>query len=287
MERIKVETLVNRPISDIWKYWTLAPHIREWYTASDDWWVPCVDQSFVVGGYFKYKLSLRDNSTSFDFKGQFSRIIKGEVIEYILDDSREVITRFKCEDEGVRITQEIDPDKETSEEEQAQGWQAVLDHFKLYSEADHMSFRVTKVMPSDKEMLWDYLTKLDKYIRWAYVFSDGSRFEGDWKKDHYIRFIDPSSGGTKVHIDELEELEKIFMTHEALITQEGKEEVTSDQAKIWIGTKEKYQLRTLDNGSELSVCIRSHHSFVDFLRDSWENAMSVMKEKIEDELHHG
>ena len=42
-----------------------------------------------------------------------------------------------------------------------------------------------------KQNVWDTMLDPQKYNKWASAFSVNSQFVGEWRKDNYIRFIDP------------------------------------------------------------------------------------------------
>jgi len=89
-----------------------------------------------VGGKFKTVMAAKDKSTSFDFTGMYTAVKENELIEYDMDDGRHVKTEFKETSEGVQVTSTFDPENENSLETQRSGWQAILDNFKKYVEAN-------------------------------------------------------------------------------------------------------------------------------------------------------
>ena len=60
--KLKVETVVNRPIDLVWKFWTMPEHIMEWNSASDDWYTPSAENDLKVGGRFSSQMAARDGS---------------------------------------------------------------------------------------------------------------------------------------------------------------------------------------------------------------------------------
>ena len=58
------------------------------------------------------------------------------MIEYTMEDERKVSVKFETTPEGVQITETFDPENENSEELQRGGWQAILNNFKKYVEAN-------------------------------------------------------------------------------------------------------------------------------------------------------
>ena len=134
MDKITIDVMINSDIDTVWLKWTEASHIKSWYFASPDWWVPWVKQTFEVGKEFVYRMEAKDGSMGFDFTGKYTEINEKKSIVYILEDERKVITTFEIEHDGILLKQEFDVEDELSAEMQKQGWQAILNQFKKYIE---------------------------------------------------------------------------------------------------------------------------------------------------------
>ncbi|HSG47896.1 MAG TPA: SRPBCC domain-containing protein, partial [Longimicrobiales bacterium] len=87
------------------------------------------------GGSFLSRMEARDGSAGFDFEGTYTRIAPNEVIEYRMDDGREVTVRFLQRPEGVVVRTTFDAEGEHSPEMQRAGWQAISDNFGRYVES--------------------------------------------------------------------------------------------------------------------------------------------------------
>jgi len=133
---ITVQTKVQAPLDKIWSFWTVPEHITKWNSASEDWHTPYADNDLKVGGKFKYTMASKDGTMSFDFIGTYSVIQDKRKIAYTIEDGREVIIVFEQQEDGVIIRESFDPELENPKELQQQGWQAILDNFKKYVEAN-------------------------------------------------------------------------------------------------------------------------------------------------------
>jgi uncharacterized protein YndB with AHSA1/START domain len=131
---ITVESTINASIEKIWEAWTNPIHIKNWCFASDDWYVPAAENDLRVGGKFWTVMSAKDSSSSFNFEGTYTAVIKHTIIEYQISDGRMVYITFFDLLNGVKITESFEPESINSEELQRQGWQAILDNFKKYVE---------------------------------------------------------------------------------------------------------------------------------------------------------
>lgn len=134
MNTITIEVVIKGDINDIWSKWTEASHIKNWYFASVDWHVPKAEQTLEIGKSFLYRMEAKDGSMGFDFSGKFTDIDVNKSITYILEDNRQVVTRFNENDGIIHIVQEFEVEDENSYEMQKQGWQAILNQFKIYIE---------------------------------------------------------------------------------------------------------------------------------------------------------
>ena len=131
---ITVESTINASIEKIWDAWTNPIHIKNWCFATDDWYVPAAENDLRVGGNFWTVMSAKDSSSSFNFEGTYTAVIKHTIIEYQISDGRMVYITFFDLLNGVKITESFEPESINSEELQRQGWQAILDNFKKYVE---------------------------------------------------------------------------------------------------------------------------------------------------------
>ncbi len=131
---ITIETMVTKPMRQIWEIWTLPEHIMNWNNASDDWHTPSAINDLRAGGSFNYTMAAKDGSFRFDFEGMYDEVILYRSIAYTLGDGRKVVIKFLEEPEGVRIIETFEAEDTFSKERQRSGWQAILDNFKRYAE---------------------------------------------------------------------------------------------------------------------------------------------------------
>jgi uncharacterized protein YndB with AHSA1/START domain len=133
---ITVQTVVNAPVEKVWECWNRPEHITGWAFASDDWEAPAAENDLRVGGRFKTTMAAKDKSASFDFGGVYTGVKEHELIEYDMDDGRHVKVEFADSPQGVKITETFEPENTHPENVQRSGWQAILNNFKKYAEAN-------------------------------------------------------------------------------------------------------------------------------------------------------
>lgn len=133
--KVTVETTVQKPVGDVWKYWTEPQHITQWSFASDDWHAPNSENDLRAGGKFLTRMEAKDGSFGFDFSGVYDEVRTNEFISYTLDDGRKVEIAFISQDHGTKVVETFDAESENPVEMQKDGWQAFMDNFKKYSES--------------------------------------------------------------------------------------------------------------------------------------------------------
>lgn len=134
--KITVAANINQPIEKIWEFWNNPEHIKEWAKASDDWHVPYADNDLQVNGNFKTTMAAKDGSFSFDFGGIYTKVDEHKQIEYTMGDGRKVQITFSATENGVVVTETFEAEDTNPIEMQEGGWQAILNNFKKYTEAN-------------------------------------------------------------------------------------------------------------------------------------------------------
>jgi len=133
---ITVEATVNAPIEKIWEYWAKPEHITRWSAASDDWHTPRAENDLRTGGAFNSRMEAKDGSFGFDFGGVYDEVKDYELIRYTMGDGRTVEVIFSTQGGSTHITETFEAEGTNPIEMQRGGWQAILDNFKKYTEAN-------------------------------------------------------------------------------------------------------------------------------------------------------
>ncbi len=133
--RITVEIDVSISPETAWRIWNDPAHIIAWYYASDDWHTPRAENDLRPGGKFNYRMEAKDGSFGFDYWGIYHEIEEQKALSIMLGDGRKVLISFKPRAGHTLIIEEFEAETENSIEMQRRGWQAILDNFKKYAEA--------------------------------------------------------------------------------------------------------------------------------------------------------
>jgi uncharacterized protein YndB with AHSA1/START domain len=135
-EIITVRTLINAPIEKIWKLWTDPMHIIHWNNASDDWHTLKAENDLRVDGRFLSRMEAKDKSFGFDFAGKYTKVDLHNQIEYTIIDGRKVQVTFVSRENQIEMSETFESEEMRTIEMQQAGWQAILDRFKKYVEAE-------------------------------------------------------------------------------------------------------------------------------------------------------
>lgn len=132
---ITISATVNAEKRKVWDYYTIPQHITQWNFAIDTWHCPPASNDLRVGGKYKARMEAKDGSFGFDFEAVYNEIILGEKFSYTMPDNRAVHVAFLTIDNNLtQVTVTFDAESENPIELQQQGWQAILNNFKNYTE---------------------------------------------------------------------------------------------------------------------------------------------------------
>ena len=133
---ITIENTVNKPVEKVWEYWSQPEHIKQWNNASDDWHTTRAENDLRPGGSFLSRMEAKDGSFGFDFGGVYDAVKTNELIEYTIGDGRKVTIQFAANGNETKVTETFEAESTNPIEMQRGGWQAILDNFKKYVEAN-------------------------------------------------------------------------------------------------------------------------------------------------------
>lgn len=133
--KITVQVLVKSTMQKAWDSWNNPKHIIKWCFASPDWHCPKSENDLQPGGNFASRMEAKDGSFGFDFGGVYQDVKKHELISYIMEDTRKVSIEFSETGEGILIKETFEAESENPIEMQREGWQAIMNNYKSYTES--------------------------------------------------------------------------------------------------------------------------------------------------------
>lgn len=132
--KITVANTVNADTKKVWDYWNQPDHITQWNFASPDWHCPKASNDLRVGGKLSSRMEAKDGSFGFDFNVIYDEVEPQKKITYTMEDGRKATTTFEDLGGKTKVTTSFDAESENSVEMQRDGWQAIIDNFKKYTE---------------------------------------------------------------------------------------------------------------------------------------------------------
>lgn len=133
--KIKIKATVSADTQKVWDYYTLPEHITKWNFADISWHCPTASNDMKVGGRYVARMEAKDGSFGFDFDATYTEIHPGQSFTYEFG-GRFATVEFKALNDQTEVTITFDPETENSLELQKNGWQAILDNFKNYTETN-------------------------------------------------------------------------------------------------------------------------------------------------------
>ena len=133
---ITIEADIQAPVDAVWKLWSSPEDIIQWNNASDDWHTTKAENDLQPGGKFLSRMEAKDGSFGFDFGGVYDTVEYNKLIEYTLGDGRKVKTYFTSKGATTQMTVIFEAEETNPVEMQRGGWQAILNNFKKYAEAN-------------------------------------------------------------------------------------------------------------------------------------------------------
>jgi uncharacterized protein YndB with AHSA1/START domain len=134
-QKITIETKISAPIEQVWRAWNTPDDIKQWNAASDDWHTTKSEVDLRVGGAFSSRMEAKDGSMGFDFAGTYTNVVEHKLIESTFG-GRILLVEFITGQDGVTVRETFDPESTHSVEQQRQGWQAILNNFKMHVESN-------------------------------------------------------------------------------------------------------------------------------------------------------
>lgn len=284
--KIQIEAEIHVPIELVWDSFTNPRRVTHWNHASPDWHTPWAKSDFKVGGKFIYRMESRDGSIGFDFSGVFTLIKQNEHIEYMLDDGRLVKVIFAAGSTSTKITEIFEAESENTPELQQQGWQAILDNFKAYTENAGTLHTLHFDIAIEANVSKVYTTMIQNpgYSEWTSVFNPTSRFEGSWKKGEKMLFIGTDQDGSLAGMVSriVENTPNTFVSIEHLgFIKAGEEILSGKEVDDWKGALENYSFSEENGQTFVKVDLDSKMAYFDYFNETWPAALKKLKELCE------
>ncbi|HEX2967518.1 MAG TPA: SRPBCC domain-containing protein [Bacteroidales bacterium] len=289
--KVTVETVVNVPVEKVWEIWTEPKHIVHWNFASIDWQTTYSENDLRVGGKYFSRMEAKDGSSGFDLVATYTTLELYKLIEYIMTDGRRVRITFEQKGAGTRVTETFDAETTNSIEMQQDGWQSILNNFKLYAESpypDRMLHFETEIN-ADTETVWKTMINENQYREWTSVFNSTSGFRGSWEKGSKILFTGTNNEGKEEGMVSRikENIPGKFISIEHLgILKNGVEITCGPDVDDWQGALENYTFQPRAGKTILGVDIDVNSTeFTDYFKQTWPKALEIVRQLSEKNIN--
>jgi uncharacterized protein YndB with AHSA1/START domain len=279
---IRIGVKIKAPIEKVWDYWNDPRHIVKWATGSFDWHTTRAENDLRVGGRFLSHMEAKDGSEGFDFVGKYTKIEKNRLIEYTIDDGREVQTKFEADGKYTTITQTFEPEQLNSIELQREGWQTILDNFKHYAETEgkleRLHFEI--LIDASVERVYNIVINEKTYSEWTSEFNPTSHYKGTWEKGSKMLFLGTEQGSTIGGMVSMvkENIPNRFISIEHVgYVKDGKEINSGPEVEKWSGMMENYMFTDKNGKTLFSVDMDSNDEFKSYFLRTWPKALNRLK----------
>lgn len=133
-EQITVEITVDTSIDKSWEVWNEPKHIIQWCSGHPDWHTTKAVVNLKVGGQMHSRMEAKDGSMGFDIISTYDAVDEPHLIKYHMEDGRKCEITFETENQQTKITQKFDPETQNTPGKQKEGWQTIMNNFKIYIE---------------------------------------------------------------------------------------------------------------------------------------------------------
>ena len=130
--KIVLEHYYDAPRSLVFKAWTQPEHLVHWFHAAQGWTTPFAETDVRPGGRYRIGMGSPDGKNDFAFEGVYREVAEPERLVLEIGDGRPVAITFHEESGRTRFRLELTLENVFPEEQQRQGWTAMLDNLGKY-----------------------------------------------------------------------------------------------------------------------------------------------------------
>lgn len=141
---------------------------------------------------------------------------------------------------------------------------------------EKLEYKIEILASRDKvwSVLWGEIT----YRQWTTAFTDGSYYEGNLEEGTVIKFLDPKNNGMFSKVLKNSTNEVMTFLHLGEI-YDGLE-VPQD----WGDATESYRLEENEEGTILSVAVKTNEEFKGFFEENFPKALQIIKNLSENQF---
>ena len=133
-KQIVIKRSFNAPRELVFRCWLEPEQLLHWFRASPDWTTPHARTDARAGGAFDIGFASPDGKNSFDFTGVYDVVEPPARIVFTIGDGRPVTVIFTENNGRTDLSLTLTLESTHSEEQQREGWTAMLENLGLHLE---------------------------------------------------------------------------------------------------------------------------------------------------------
>lgn len=133
-QEIVIKKEINASVDRVFEAFVNEDDLKEWYRSTNDWSTPYAHVDLREGGKLKIRFEDPKKFNSFDYEGEFTKIEKPNLLEYKLNDDRNVKIEITKDGDKTLVKETFTVEPGQDVKLQAEGWESILNHLKDYLE---------------------------------------------------------------------------------------------------------------------------------------------------------
>ncbi len=143
----------------------------------------------------------------------------------------------------------------------------------------NLTFKIKINAPAEK--VWKYLWELENYTKWNSVFGAGNYYKTEnFLQGNKIHLLTPSGDGMYSILEKIVENELLVFKHLGEL-ENFEEQPIDENTQEWTNALESYELKPLENETELTVQVETVEEYVDHMNRTFPLALQELKKIIE------
>jgi uncharacterized protein YndB with AHSA1/START domain len=135
---------------------------------------------------------------------------------------------------------------------------------------------------ASQEKVWYSLWDDQNYRHWVSVFCEGSYAISDWQEGSKIYFLDQNGSGMNSLVAINQPFETMLFRHMGEL-KEYVELPETEASKAWSGAEERYELKTNNGITNVTVTIDLVEKYIDYFNETFPKALEQLKGIAESE----
>jgi uncharacterized protein YndB with AHSA1/START domain len=129
---ITITRIIAAPRAKVFQAWIEPRHIVHWYHATEGWSTPFAESDPRKGGALRIGFQSPDRKNDFVLEGKYDEVEAPRSLAFTMADGRPVRVTLTERDGKTQLALDLTLETTYSEEQQRQGWSAMVDNLARY-----------------------------------------------------------------------------------------------------------------------------------------------------------